>query len=90
MPRRSSKDIIHDLLLSSDTPLSAEDISDSWPYAEGLSISRLAQLLHRMKYVEKVGVGTSASVLGHDYDVALWTHIRHERYSEWVEKSTNE
>ena len=90
MPRKSSKDIIHDLLLSSDTPLSAEEISNSWPYAEGMPVSRLAQLLHRMKNIAKVGVGTSASVLGHDYDVALWTHIHHERYDEWVEKSTNE
>ena len=90
MPRRTNKDIIRDILLSSDEPLSAEEISQQWPYNSGLSTGSLAQLLIRMKDIQKVGQRNAQSICNDSYPVDTWTHINHKRYAEWVEKSTNE
>lgn len=90
MGRRTNRDVIKDILLSADEPLSTHDIVELWPTTGGLSIGSVAQFLSRMPDVKKVGQKTTASITNDSYPVDTWTHINHERYAEWVDESTNE
>lgn len=90
MPRKANKDVIRNILLNADTPLSAEDISLLWPYNGGMSTAVLAQILSRMRDIKKVGRRNTASITNDSYPVDTWSHVNHERYAEWVDEGTNE
>lgn len=91
LPAKPRKDVIKNLLLDSDAPLSAEMIFYQWPTRRAPTISEVCQLLSRMKDVKKVGkTKVDGSGTRGAYYVDTWTHINHQSYSEWVDGDTSE
>ena len=91
LPPKTRKDVIKNLLLDSDAPLSAETIFSQWPMRRAPTITEIGQLLSRMKDVKKVGqTKVDGSGSRGYYYVDTWAHINHRSYSEWVDGDTSE